>query len=517
MARTTRFHWILLCFAGATVGGLGCSNTTTSEESTGSLSLDLELAPGIVINEVLWEIRGGDMAPMSGVIDTSAPGSTASVEVFGLPPGDDYLVELTAIDEGGELACRGDARFDVEAGTATDVMVMLNCKAAERLGGVRVEGKPNLCPELVKAVVSPLETSFGNDIDLSALAVDAEGDPFFYSWSGSGGAIDDPFEPTATFTCHQVGPGSVTIRILGGSFECQDSWTVPINCVGDPSLQMCLPGGGECSDGQISDVVPCCDLSAPDQEDACTGTESLENPTSCTATGNTVVHELTVLELAPSCNDGYDLDGCDGSSCARGGLAPGEGLDGVDSALTGIAPTWSGVGGDLGGLNQAFSDALCGLTTFQTGFECMSPIAKLRLFFFVDANLEEGCANVRVTDGLVTSDAILNLGDPTPTGTVCASGTLGTIPLTLVGFSGTLENAVVRMTVSEAGFSDGLVGATVDSDTAIAVAELLIEGGGAVMSQTFDINDELTQDTTQACNAISTAFLIGGRAQTPTP
>ena len=43
----------------------------------------------------------------------------------------------------------------------------------------------------------------------------------------------------------------------------------------------------------------------------------------------------------------------------------------------------------------------------------------------------------------------------------------------------------------------------------------LIIGGGAVIGQTLDINDELIQDTTQACNAISTSFLIGGRAQEP--
>jgi hypothetical protein len=72
----------------------GCASDTASGENTGSLNLNLELADGIVINEVDWTISGGDMEPMNGTIDTSAPGATASVEVFGLPPEDGYVVAL---------------------------------------------------------------------------------------------------------------------------------------------------------------------------------------------------------------------------------------------------------------------------------------------------------------------------------------------------------------------------------------------------------------------------------------
>jgi hypothetical protein len=82
-------HWILCCLTVAAVSVAGCStDTTTSGESTGSLDLTLELAPGVVINEVKWVISRPLMEDMMGTIDTSAPGATASVEVFGLPPGD---------------------------------------------------------------------------------------------------------------------------------------------------------------------------------------------------------------------------------------------------------------------------------------------------------------------------------------------------------------------------------------------------------------------------------------------
>ena len=45
------------------------------------------------------------MEPMEGVIDTSASGATASVEVFGIPPGQAYLVELYAVTVRSAKSC----------------------------------------------------------------------------------------------------------------------------------------------------------------------------------------------------------------------------------------------------------------------------------------------------------------------------------------------------------------------------------------------------------------------------
>ena len=62
-------------------------------------------------------------------------------------------------------------------GEATDIMVILSCKTPTRLGAVRVDGKFNICAELAKVVVSPLQTSVGNDIDLSAVGNPARSCP----------------------------------------------------------------------------------------------------------------------------------------------------------------------------------------------------------------------------------------------------------------------------------------------------------------------------------------------------
>ena len=258
-------HWILCCLAAAAFAFAGCtSDGTTSSDTSGSLALSLELADGVTINEVDWSITGNDME-MGGTIDTSAPGATASVEVFGLPPGDGYTVTLEATDESGEISCKGDADFAVEVGEATDVMVFLNCKLPETLGGVRVNGKFNVCAQLAKVIVSPLQTSVGNDIDLFAMATDAEGDDVAYVWSATGGSIDDSNAQETTFTCGEVGEQSITITVSDDELVyCMDDWTVAVTCVeGDGDLcegVECDDTGNDCTtaecdpaDGQCKD------------------------------------------------------------------------------------------------------------------------------------------------------------------------------------------------------------------------------------------------------------------------
>ncbi|KPK50640.1 MAG: hypothetical protein AMJ63_14175, partial [Myxococcales bacterium SG8_38_1] len=165
----------------------GCG--ADSSDNTGGLSLQLELANGVEIDEVSYSITGNGMAPMAGTINTGAPGSTASVEIYGLEAAENYKVEMTAVSTDGETSCSGSARFDVAVGISTEVMVILNCKPNEQYGGVRVNGKLNFCADLIKVIVSPLQTSVGNQIDVFAKAADLEGDEIEYLWTGTGGSF----------------------------------------------------------------------------------------------------------------------------------------------------------------------------------------------------------------------------------------------------------------------------------------------------------------------------------------
>ena len=268
MPRSLPTRWITLLVFGA-LTAFGCVGTTDTgpQSETGSLAVDLVLAGGIEINQVGWQITGNGM-DMSGDIDVSAPGSTASVEVFGLPPGEmDYTVALTATSSDEAVTCEGSAPFNVEVGQTTNVMVMLNCKKPRTLGGVRVNGKFNICTELTKAVVSPLETSVGNDISLSAQAFDEEGDDIHYIWTGDGGSIADPSAASTTYTCQEVGDHTVTIMVTDNDVYCRmATWTVPVTCVegdgGDLCEDViCEDDGNECTEAACNPANGACETS----------------------------------------------------------------------------------------------------------------------------------------------------------------------------------------------------------------------------------------------------------------
>jgi hypothetical protein len=305
---------------------------------------------------------------------------------------------------------------------------------------------------------------------------------------------------------------------------------------GDPIIA-CLPTEDRCENGTTEPHEPCCEQRVPDQANACDGTESTENPATCTATGDTVTHRLTLMEVEDDCNVGYDLDACEGQSCLPNGITPAEGMSGVDNAFAGFAPVVEGVGAKLSNVNKLLSDALCGLTEGRTcdggdndgdrcinddgcaGADarcvlgaCLGEISPTEIRFVIDANASEGCANVTVLADGEASAHILNLSDDG-----CASGTLGTIPLTIfAGYVGSLANTVVRMTVSSAGFSHGQLGATMDADLVWTIVPALLgPGGGWDSAVPLDISAStpLTQDTSAPCNGLSATFVIGGIAE----
>jgi hypothetical protein len=82
-------------------------------------------------------------------------------------------------------------------------------------------------------VVSPLDTSVGGDIALSAMGSDANGDPIEFLWTGTGGSIADPNAASTVYTCGEAGNQSVTVTVSDDDFEfCTDELTVPVTCVG---------------------------------------------------------------------------------------------------------------------------------------------------------------------------------------------------------------------------------------------------------------------------------------------
>ncbi|HET6417863.1 MAG TPA: hypothetical protein VFG22_16320 [Polyangiales bacterium] len=219
------------------VFAFGCDSSSSTDKSDPCLTalrINLEVADGTVIDEVEYVISGNGMEPMGGTIDTSAPGATASVESFGIPPGEGYIVTMVASSVDGSLMCGGSASFDVGPGVSTEVEVMLHCKGSQQFGGVRVNGKLNICAELEKVIVAPLQTASGYALEVSANASDEEGDPVDYSWTATGGSFGDASAAATVFTCGEASEEQITIEVSDDAFEyCADSWTIDVNCVDD--------------------------------------------------------------------------------------------------------------------------------------------------------------------------------------------------------------------------------------------------------------------------------------------
>ena len=328
-------RWIVILLCGA-LAAFGCASTDTEQGATGSLSLDLVLAGDIEIDVVDWEITGNGM-DMGGSIDVSGPGSTASFEVFGLPVGQEpYVVELSAVSVDQQVTCRGSAEFDVEVGVSTPVMVILNCKLPQELGAVRVNGKFNICAQLTKMVVAPLQTSVGNDISLFSTASDEEGDPIAYMWTSHSGSIADPVAASTTYTCTEVGDDDITVLVTDddGTY-CMSMWTVRVTCVsgeGNPcDGVICEDDGNECTDEACNPANGQCETS--NNSNACeddTGTcnAGVCEPNAecavdgdCPATGNECIDAVC---NAGTCGTSNNSNACenDTGTCNAGVCEP---------------------------------------------------------------------------------------------------------------------------------------------------------------------------------------------------
>ncbi|MBW1905495.1 MAG: hypothetical protein JRJ24_09345 [Deltaproteobacteria bacterium] len=326
---------------------------------------------------------------------------------------------------------------------------------------------------------------------------------------------------------------------------------------------MCQPVAGECMGGELDSVALCdaCDIpDPPDPADACTGSESTDNPASCETGGSTITYRLT------------QMDGCDGETCkaSEATLTSPDGANGVDNSLSSLTPVLPTFQTSLTGVEQAFYDSLCGLTNDDTmgvcqggtaepdtactddagcpdgagmvcnsagnecttnadctapdtcvadagtcnldNDDCQQEITQAVITFEVDVNPDAGCATVVVrtegVEGMTTS--FVNLSAANGDGNFCMSGKLEAISMPLLDFDGALGNPSVRATLSEDGLSHGVLGATVDSETAEAIAAAISPIAVAIVGATFDISSTLTQDTSAACDALSMTLEIGG-------
>ena len=229
MPRWIRMRWLASWLFGALVF-VGCAADTTTGAS--GVNVEIEFADGTQIDEVSYvvSLRGDELH--SGTINTGSPGSTASIEIYGLAEDSGYVISMTATSTDAETTCSGSAIFNVFVGQVTGVAVMLSCKSPQELGGVRVNGTINFCSDIRWAEASPLQTSIGNQIDVYAIGRDIEGDAIEYRWTATSGSFADPSAPRTTYTCEEVGDHRITITVSDDGFEyCDCFWDVDVTCV----------------------------------------------------------------------------------------------------------------------------------------------------------------------------------------------------------------------------------------------------------------------------------------------
>jgi hypothetical protein len=189
---------------------MGCSSEP--DPAMGSMTMALDLAPGVAIDTVSWTV--GNPATgytRSGQVDVQFS-SALAFQIGALPAGGGYAIALSATTGDGALHCAGSAEFAVSAHATTPVGIQLYCSAAgPGTGTVVVTGTTQICAALTALEASPLETSVHSPIALSAIGA-AGTLPVSYAWTATAGAFDDPQSETPTFTCPAT-PGPVTISV----------------------------------------------------------------------------------------------------------------------------------------------------------------------------------------------------------------------------------------------------------------------------------------------------------------
>ena len=229
VTRLGKIPLVCLLALGASATLHGCASEPLGSdgvEQTGSLGLNLGVAPGVTLNSVTYTITGNGFSK-SGSIDVSGS-SAISGTIGGIPAGNGYTLTLTATSAEGGASFTGSAKFNVTAGKTTAVTIHLKGTATSGNGSVTVNGTLNVGPVIDELTVTPLEVNVGSKITLTGVAKDADQgpSPLSYYWSTTGGLIDSPIGPNATLTSTTPGTFTVKLTVSDGEITTTASSTV---------------------------------------------------------------------------------------------------------------------------------------------------------------------------------------------------------------------------------------------------------------------------------------------------
>jgi hypothetical protein len=208
MRNTTRMGMAALVIAASMIGCTG----DAADDTTGSIGMELQIAPGVTISTVNWKIINVNTGFTKSASVNVRSSNTLQFLAGGIPAGTGYTIMLTAASIDASFACSGSAGFDITAGMSTPVGLTLNCSTTPVGGGtVIVTGTTQVCANLDSVSASPLETTVNGPISLAATA-SAGPIATTFAWTATAGTFDNAASATPTFTCPAT-PGPVTITV----------------------------------------------------------------------------------------------------------------------------------------------------------------------------------------------------------------------------------------------------------------------------------------------------------------
>jgi hypothetical protein len=217
------------CSSGTQAGVPGTSNG--GDEQTGTVHLNLEVAPGITISTLNWTITNKTIGfSQSGNVNEQFA-NVIDFQIGDLPSGSGYTIALSATSTDGSLSCAGLATFTVAAGSTTPVGVVLSCSGTADSGNVAVTATTQICPSIAGISVLPLETTLNEPVSLAATVAGTAAPTF--AWTATAGTFDNASSATPVFTCPGT-PGAVTITLTVGpnaeSCPATASQSVTVTC-----------------------------------------------------------------------------------------------------------------------------------------------------------------------------------------------------------------------------------------------------------------------------------------------
>jgi hypothetical protein len=215
--------------AASTMGCVG----QEADDNTGTIGMELQIAPGVTINTVNWTISNATTSFTKTGSVTVRFSNTISFQTGAIPAADGYTITLSATSVDGTFTCTGSAGFNITAGATSMVNLTLNCSTAPSgQGTVVVGGTTQICASLDSISASPLETAVNTPISLAATG-SAGSVPVTFSWTASAGTFDNAMSATPVFTCPSTpGPVTISVTVSPSSATCNTVTTqsVTVTC-----------------------------------------------------------------------------------------------------------------------------------------------------------------------------------------------------------------------------------------------------------------------------------------------